>query len=374
MRVLMIAPPGAGKGTQGALIATHFDIPHIATGELLRDHVARRTALGLAVQEYLDRGELVPDQVVLDMLREELIAAKAAGGAFVLDGIPRNMHQARAVYLIGRELGMTADVALHLQADDEELMRRLLARAALEHRSDDTTDIIAQRLALYHAVTSPIVSWYRDRGILVSVDAMRSAQQVGREILTALEAMRPFLDHVPGQARLSVDLTGLGDAFGAADSTAGTPDLADGLHRRSLRLIGAGWLDPGERRRAGCRVPDGLPRAVRGVVTGVAGGCGGWPAHAGLLCRGVRRRRLRLAVGVGGERGEGVGDALGHGRVVQPEDGYEACDLATVRFRKGAPRSEAGSGHGTGLLDLGAAAKCSSQVRAATARCGQFGH
>jgi adenylate kinase len=291
MRVLMIAPPGAGKGTQGALIATHFDIPHIATGELLRDHVARRTALGLAVQEYLDRGELVPDQVVLDMVREDLVAAKAAGRGFVLDGIPRNMHQARAVYLMGRELGMTADVALHLQADDEELMRRLLARAALEHRSDDTTDIIAQRLALYHAVTSPIVSWYRDRGILVSVDAMRSAHQVGREILTALEAMRPFLDHVPGQARLSVDLTGLGDAFGAADSTAGTSDLADGLHRRSPRLVGAGWLDPGERWRAGCRVPDDLLRAVRGVVASGAGGCGRWLAQVGLMCRASRAER-----------------------------------------------------------------------------------
>src|ERR1035441_2523509 len=102
MRVLMIAPPGAGKGTQGALIAAHFDIPHIATGDLLRDHVARRTALGLAVQEYLDRGELVPDQIVLDMVREELIAAKAAGRGVVLDGIPRNMQQARALYLIGR--------------------------------------------------------------------------------------------------------------------------------------------------------------------------------------------------------------------------------------------------------------------------------
>jgi adenylate kinase len=133
MRALMIAPPGAGKGTQGALIATHFDIPHIATGELLRDHVARRTA----------------------------------------------------------------DVALHLQADDAELLRRLLARAALEHRSDDTADIIAQRLALYHEVTSPIVSWYRERGILVSVDAMRSEHEVGREILAALEAMRPFLDQGP---------------------------------------------------------------------------------------------------------------------------------------------------------------------------------
>ena len=224
MRVLMIAPPGAGKGTQGTLIATHFDIPHIATGDLLRDHVARRTALGLAVQEYLDRGELVPDQVVLDMVREELVGAKLTGRGFVLDGIPRNMEQARALYLISRELGMTADVALHLQADDEELMRRLLARAALEHRSDDTADIIGQRLALYHEVTSPIVSWYRDRGILVSVDAMRSAHQVGREILTALEVMRPFLDQVPGQARLPIDLTSLGDAFGAAGSTAGTSD------------------------------------------------------------------------------------------------------------------------------------------------------
>jgi adenylate kinase len=221
MRVLMIAPPGAGKGTQGALIAAHFGIPHISTGELLRDHVARRTGLGLAVQGYLDRGEFVPDQVVLDMLREVMVAAKAAGGGFVLDGIPRNTNQARAAYLIGHELQMTADVALHLQADDAELMRRLLARGALEHRSDDTAEVIAQRLAVYHDVTSPIISWYRDRGILVSVDAMRSAPQVGREILAALEAMRPFLGLVPEQARLPVDLTGLGDAFGVTGPAAG---------------------------------------------------------------------------------------------------------------------------------------------------------
>src|SRR5258707_9743481 len=107
MRVLMIAPPGAGKGTQGALIAAHFDIPHIATGELLRDHVARRTALGQAVQKYLDRGELVPDQIVLDMLREAMVAA-TAGGGFVLDGVPRKMQKARPAYLMGRELGMNA--------------------------------------------------------------------------------------------------------------------------------------------------------------------------------------------------------------------------------------------------------------------------
>jgi adenylate kinase len=221
MRVLMVAPPGAGKGTQGALIAAHFNIPHIATGELLRDHVARQTALGQAVQAYLDRGELAPDQIVLDMVREALIAAKASGGGYVLDGIPRNIAQARAAYAIGLELEMTADVALHLQADDAELTRRLLARAALEHRSDDTAEVVAQRLALYHEVTFPIVAWYRDRGILVSVNAMRSAREVGRDVLAALEALRPSLDRASSQERLRPDLTGLGEAFGATGPAAG---------------------------------------------------------------------------------------------------------------------------------------------------------
>jgi adenylate kinase len=216
MRVLMVAPPGAGKGTQGALIAAHFGIPHIATGELLREHVARRTTLGLAVQEYLDRGELVPDQVVLDMVRAAVVAAKAAGGGYVLDGVPRNLRQARALYLIAVELEMTADVALHLDAGDAEVTRRLLARAALEHRSDDTAEVIAQRLALYHEVTAPILCWYRDRGILVSVDAMRPVQQVSREILAALDQMAPVLDTAPGRAGDSAEMTALGEAFGAA--------------------------------------------------------------------------------------------------------------------------------------------------------------
>jgi adenylate kinase len=220
MRILMIAPPGAGKGTQGALIAAHFSIPHIATGELLRDHVARQTALGQAVQAYLDRGELVPDLIVLDMTREALVAAKAAGGGYVLDGIPRNMEQARAAYRIGLELGMTADVALHLQADDAELTRRLLARAAVEHRSDDTAEVIAQRLALYHEVTSPIVAWYRERGILVSVNGMRPVREVSRDILAALEAMRPSLEHESVHERSALDLTSLGEAFGATGSAA----------------------------------------------------------------------------------------------------------------------------------------------------------
>jgi len=215
MRVLMVAPPGAGKGTQGAVIAAHFDIPHIATGVLLREHVAKQTELGRAVRHHLDRGDLVPDEIVLDMVRDALLTAqKERGGGYVLDGMPRNLTQARALYEMGQRLGLTANVALHLKADDDELVRRLLARAALEHRTDDTEPVIRRRLAVYHEVTHPIVEWYAERGILVSVDAMRPVERVARQILTALEAMRPLVDLVPEHARRSVDLTGLGAAFG----------------------------------------------------------------------------------------------------------------------------------------------------------------
>ena len=217
MRVLLVAPPGAGKGTQGALIAAHFDVPHIATGDLLREHVAQQTELGRAVQHHLDRGELVPDEIVLDIVRDAFEDARRRGGGYVLDGMPRNLAQARTLYQIGLDLGMTANVALHLRADDDELVRRLLARAALEHRADDTEPVIRKRLALYHEVTHPIVAWYADRGILVTVDAMRPVERVGRQILTALEAMRSLVDHVPESARRPIDLTGLGAAFGTAD-------------------------------------------------------------------------------------------------------------------------------------------------------------
>ncbi|CAA9321553.1 MAG: Adenylate kinase [uncultured Frankineae bacterium] len=209
----MIAPPGAGKGTQGVVLAEHFAIPHIATGDLLRDHVARATEVGRAVKSFLDRGELVPDDVVLQMVRQALEPLKGGEG-WILDGVPRTMEQARALYAIAVELGMTADVALHLQVEDAELVRRLLARAQQTGRSDDTEDVIRHRLELYYEVTHPILEWYGERGILVSVDANRPPEAVGRQILTALEVLRQVIDRGPDAERKPVDLTGLGAAFG----------------------------------------------------------------------------------------------------------------------------------------------------------------
>ena len=213
MKVLMIAPPGAGKGTQGVVIAQHFGIPHIATGDLLRSHVSRGTELGRLVEQYLDRGELVPDEVVLRMVREALESARGSG--YVLDGVPRTMEQARALYEIAQELDMTADVALHLKGTDDELVRRLLARATEQGRTDDTEDVIRRRLALYYEVTHPILEWYGERGILVSVDAMGPVEEVSQHVLAALEVLRQVIDGNPEAPRTAVDLTGLGAAFGA---------------------------------------------------------------------------------------------------------------------------------------------------------------
>ncbi len=216
MRVLMLAAPGAGKGTQGGLIAEHFGVPHIATGDLLRGHVSGETELGRQVKGFLDKGELVPDGIVLDMVRGALQAAKSDSGGYVLDGLPRTMEQARAVYRMTVELDMTADVALYLQVGQDELVRRLLARAEQEGRADDTEEVIGRRLALYREVTEPILGWYERRGILVSVVAERPVEDVTREVLVALKVLSAVVDQLPDSDRRSIDLTGLGAAFGAA--------------------------------------------------------------------------------------------------------------------------------------------------------------
>ncbi|GAA4254455.1 adenylate kinase [Dactylosporangium darangshiense] len=187
MRLVLIAPPGAGKGTQAARIAARFGVPHIATGDLLRGHVRQGTPLGRAARASMDAGALVPDRIVRDMVGEAMAHAKAAGVGYVLDGYPRTRAQARAVHRTAAGIGMTPHVALHLRVDDEEAVRRMLARAAAEHRPDDTESVIRRRLKLYHEVTRPVVEGYAERGILVSVDGTGTADQVTARVLERLE-------------------------------------------------------------------------------------------------------------------------------------------------------------------------------------------
>ncbi|GAA4256931.1 adenylate kinase [Dactylosporangium darangshiense] len=190
MRLVIIAPPGAGKGTQSARIAAHYGIPHIAVGTLLRSHVELDTRLGRSVRGYMDRGALVPDRIVLKMVRQALADAKANRVGYVLDGFPRTRSQARAAYTAASELEMTADVALHLQVDDAEAVRRMLARAAVEHRPDDAEPVIRRRLALYHQMTQPVLDGYAERGILRSVDGTGTPEEVTASVLELLDQVQ----------------------------------------------------------------------------------------------------------------------------------------------------------------------------------------
>ena len=182
-RILLLAAPGAGKGTQGKRLAEREGIAHLAAGDLLREQVREHTELGRRASEFVDQGELVPDELVVDLLMPAIEAAAARGG-YVLDGFPRNLAQARAADARGLEL----DRVVHLRAPDEELRRRLLARAGQEGRSDDTPEVIEHRLRLYAEETRPLIEEYRGRGILVDVDADRPVEAITDDIVAALSA------------------------------------------------------------------------------------------------------------------------------------------------------------------------------------------
>ena len=156
MRLLLIGAPGAGKGTQAERIAEHFGVVHISSGDLLRDHVSRQTAVGRTASAYMDRGELVPMAVVLDMLRKPVVAAAAAGG-YVLDGFPRTVEQAEAGYEVARDLGVSVQLAILLDVNRDQLVQRLLARGQSSGRSDDTAEVIERRLAVYQEQTEPLL-------------------------------------------------------------------------------------------------------------------------------------------------------------------------------------------------------------------------
>jgi adenylate kinase len=184
--ILLLGPQGAGKGTQGRLIASEYAIPHVATGDMLRAAMADGSELGQQVRPIYDSGRLVPDDLMIALIRERLSAEDARDG-FVLDGFPRTMAQADALEEMLREIGRDLDVVLEFQVPDEVGRERMLKRAAEEGRTDDTPEAIDERLRLYHEETKPLIEYYRTRGNLVGVHGDRPVNQVFSEIQQTLE-------------------------------------------------------------------------------------------------------------------------------------------------------------------------------------------
>jgi adenylate kinase len=186
MRLLLIGAPGAGKGTQAERLAERFAIAHISSGDLLRRHVRDQTSIGRTIKAYLDGGDLVPDGVVMDMLRKPVVAAAQAGG-YVLDGFPRTVEQAAASFPTAHALGVEVQTAVHLDVARTELVRRLLAR----HRgSEDTEAVIEHRLQVYLDKTVPLLEYYADRECIFTVDGGQSPDAVHQDIVAALQSSR----------------------------------------------------------------------------------------------------------------------------------------------------------------------------------------
>lgn len=192
MRLLLIGPPGSGKGTQAVRIGDHLGIEHISSGELLRRHVQEGTAIGRAVQAQLDRGDLVPDGVVMDVLRKPVETASRKGG-YILDGFPRTVAQAEAAYLVAREIGAWVQVALYLEVPRELLVERAVARGRASGRTDDTLDVINYRLRVFDELTLPLLDYYDNREILVRVDGAQSIDDVTAAAIARLDLVRPRL-------------------------------------------------------------------------------------------------------------------------------------------------------------------------------------
>ncbi len=186
MRLLLIGAPGSGKGTQATRLAEHFGLTHISSGDLLRQHVTEETPLGREVQQFVSHGDLVPDTLLMDVLRKPVVAASKSGG-YILDGFPRTVEQAQIAYAVAKDLGVEAQVAVHLDVPRDELVRRLLARG---RGSDDTEDVIEHRLEVYMEHTVPMLDYYEQREELVRVDGGRTPDEVSWALVRRLEQIR----------------------------------------------------------------------------------------------------------------------------------------------------------------------------------------
>jgi adenylate kinase len=179
VRLVLVGPPGAGKGTQAELLKTKLGVPHISTGDLFRAHISQQTDLGREVQEYLDSGELVPDEVTNEMVRERLSQEDAANG-FLLDGFPRNVAQAAVLGEMLAAQGHSLHAVLEFRIDEDVVVERLLARG----RTDDKEDVIRHRQQVYRNETAPLLDYYTD--IVVTIDAVGDVEEVNERALSAL--------------------------------------------------------------------------------------------------------------------------------------------------------------------------------------------
>ena len=186
MNVLMLGPQGAGKGPQAKRIAAEYSVAYIGTGDMLRAAIAAQSALGRQVQPILDSGKLVPDDLMIGLIRERLSEEDAAHG-FILDGFPRTMAQAEALDAMLRDIGRDLTVVFQLQLPEQVCIERLTKRAEEEGRADDTPEVIQTRLGLYHRETEPLIEHYRATGNLVGIHADRTVDEVFAEIQQALD-------------------------------------------------------------------------------------------------------------------------------------------------------------------------------------------
>ena len=189
MRLILMGPPGAGKGTQAKVVSTRLGVPAVSTGDIFRANVSEGTPLGVEAKRYMDAGDYVPDVVTNAMVRDRLAQDDAADG-FLLDGYPRTVAQVDELDAMLAESGTALDGVVVLTVDDEELVQRLLHRAQTEGRTDDTEDVIRHRQDVYNEQTAPLLAVYAERGLLVEVDGMGVVDEVSTRIFEALDERR----------------------------------------------------------------------------------------------------------------------------------------------------------------------------------------
>jgi len=187
MRLLFMGPPGAGKGTQAKIIASSYNIPQISTGDILRQAIKNGTELGLKARKIMDEGGLVPDEIVIGIVKDRIKETDAVNG-YILDGFPRTVQQADALKSMLAEMGQSLNAALNIDVPSEELVRRLLERAKIENRPDDTEEVIRNRLQTYQNQTLPLIEYYRKAGILKDIDGVGGLEAITERIRSSLQS------------------------------------------------------------------------------------------------------------------------------------------------------------------------------------------